>query len=156
MAEQRCMYMLPILRSKSKHFQKPLQGLSHCYSYTCKDIIKYISFISCTCFFCPYNESQWTPMVFGSQISSQFLFMFHRRKSQTGLEPHKGEKMTIFIFGWSIPFTAEQSVVSRQSIHTECVIHGCLFLKSLYIKDQYMHLPRLKHVGPALCVHQAA
>ncbi len=30
-----------------------------------------------------------------------------------------------FNFGWSISFTAEQSVVSRQSIYSECVMHGC-------------------------------
>ncbi len=57
--------------------------------------------------FCPYNESQWTPMVFGSQISSKFLLMFHKIKCQTGLEPHKGEKITILILGGA--FLSQQS-----------------------------------------------
>ncbi len=46
-------------------------------------------------------------MVFGSQISSKFLLMFHKIKCQAGLEPHKGEKITILILGGA--FLSQQS-----------------------------------------------
>lgn len=86
-----------ILMSKSKQIQKPLQGfivtLLLVYMQRHYQIhliyLMYLHFLSI----------QWKPMEFGSQISSKFLFMFHRIKNQTGLEPHKGEKMTIFILG---------------------------------------------------------
>lgn len=41
-------------------------------------------------FFCPYNASQWVPVVFGYQCSLKYVVL-QRKESQMGLKWHEGE-----------------------------------------------------------------
>ncbi len=88
-----------ILMSKSKQIQKPLQGfiVTLLLVYMQRHYQIHLIYLMYIAFF--VHTMKANGLQFGSQISSKFLFMFHRIKNQTGLEPHKGEKMTIFILG---------------------------------------------------------